>query len=108
MQGITYFDYKYLYDNLEKIKSQAESLGLPAEHLLAIQKYQDKLAEMYGKYEAALNKLAFIVNQYKDHQKSINQLHIIHRRNKARYKKNISNKNTVVTMKQVTINLIKK
>jgi hypothetical protein len=95
MQGIPYFNYKYLHGNLEKIKAQSESLGLPAEHLLAIHKYQEKLTEMYDKYEDSLKELALLIKEYKDYEKSIYQLHIIHRRNKMRFKKSGTKKATM-------------
>lgn len=82
MQGIPFFHYKCLSEDVDKIHQQAEALRLPAEHMDMIITQKLKLTAVHDDYEIAVKKLAIIIKEYRDQQIAIRRLMILHKRYK--------------------------
>ena len=73
MQGIKFFEYKYLLDNLKKIKEENTSL-FPEGHEEQILLSEEKLVKIYEDYRMSLIKVAEIIRQFDEHKVTIRKL----------------------------------
>ncbi|MEO6670305.1 MAG: hypothetical protein ABIN36_12560 [Ferruginibacter sp.] len=82
MQGIPFFHFKCLREDVEKIHQQSDVLRLPPEHREMIIAHKEKLNSVYDEYEDTLKKLSIIIKEYRDQQIAIRRLMIMHKRYK--------------------------
>lgn len=73
MQGIKFFEYKYLLDNLNRLKEDNTSL-FPEGHGEQILHSEEKLLKIYEDYRISLVRVAEIIKQFDDHKMAIRKL----------------------------------
>ncbi len=73
MQGIKFFEYKYLLDNLKRIKEDNISL-FPEGHEEQIFRSEEMLIKIYEDYRKTLIRVAEITKQFDEHKLTIRKL----------------------------------
>ncbi|MBP9099087.1 MAG: hypothetical protein KBF74_09750 [Ferruginibacter sp.] len=73
MQGIQFFEYKYLLDNLQKLKEE-EHIAFSDEHNNQVMESEKKLKHIYEEYRLSLVHIADIIRQFEEHKLSVRRL----------------------------------
>lgn len=78
MQGIQFFEYKYLLDNLQKLK-QEEHIVFSDVHANQVLDSEKKLKSIYEEYRHSLIHISEVIKQFEEHKHSIRKLANYHK-----------------------------